>query len=240
VIDAYLAKKYFADRSPIGQQIQRGPTFKATIVGVVGTINSIDLGQAVTKERLYDPASQQAPRAMALVVKTALDPIRLVPLVRAAVQAIDQQQPVADVRTMDQWVSRSLQNRRTPMALLAVFGAVALVLSAIGIYGVLAFGVAQRVREFGIRHALGADRRSILSLVLSQGLRTAGVGIALGVGGALALTRYLQSLLFGVTTHDPAVFVGVATALLAVALAACAIPARRATRVDPMVALRDG
>jgi predicted permease len=240
VIDEYLVKKYFVDRSPIGEAIQRGPNFKATIVGVVGTINSIDLGQPVTKERLYYAASQQAPRGMALVVKTGLDPVRLVPLVRAAVQAIDSQQPIADVRTMDQWVSRSLQNRRTPMALLAIFGAVALVLSAIGIYGVLAFGVAQRVREFGIRHALGADRGSILSLVLSQGLRTAGVGIALGLIASLALTRYLQSLLFGVTTHDPLVFGGVAMVLLGVALAACYVPAQRATRVDPMVALRDG
>jgi predicted permease len=239
VIDEYLVKKYFSDRSPLGEQIQRGQTFKATIVGVVGTINSIDLGQPVTKERIYYAASQQAPRAMALVVKTGLDPVRLVPQVRAAVQAIDAEQPIADVRTMDQWVSQSLQNRRTPMALLAVFGAVALVLSAIGIYGIVAFGVAQRFREFGIRHALGADSGSILSLVLADGLRTAGVGVVLGVFGALALTRSLQSLLFGVTAHDPLVFVGVAAVLLAVALGACYVPARRATRVDPMVALRE-
>ena len=239
VIDEYLVKKYFADRNPLGQQIQRGQNFKATIVGVVGTINSIDLGQPVTKERIYYAASQQAPRAMALVVKTGLDPVRLVPQVRAAVQAIDAEQPIADVRTMDQWVSQSLQNRRTPMALLAVFGVVALVLSAIGIYGIVAFGVTQRVREFGIRHALGADSGSILSLVLAEGLRTAGVGIVIGLLGALALTRSLQSLLFGVTAHDPLVFAGVAAVLLAVALAACYVPARRATRVDPMVALRE-
>src|SRR5437899_3834975 len=240
VIDAYLVKKYFAGRSPLGQQIERGPAFKATIVGVVGTINSVDLGQPVTKERIYYAAAQQAPRMMALVVKTGLDPVALVPQVRAAVQAIDAEQPIADVRTMDQWVSQSLQNRRTPMALLAVFGAVALALSAVGIYGVLAFAVAQRVREFGIRHALGADSGSILSLVLVEGLRTAGIGIAVGLVGALALTRSLQSLLFGVTLHDPMVFGGVSVVLLGVALAACYVPARRATRVDPMVALREG
>src|SRR5262249_57559548 len=112
----------------------------------------------------------------------------------------------SDVRTLDQWIARSLENRRTPMALLAMFGAVALALSAIGIYGILAFGVAQRGREFGIRHALGADRGSILSLVLGEGLRTAGVGIAIGLVGSLALTRFLQSLLFAVTAHDPLLF----------------------------------
>jgi putative ABC transport system permease protein len=237
VIDAYLAQKYFSDRSPLGQQIQNGPRF--TIVGVVASINSVDLGQPVTKERIYFAAAQRPPAAMALVVKTRLDPLSLVTQARSAVQAIDPEQPISDVRTLDEWISQSLANRRTPMALLSVFGAVALALSAIGIYGILAFGVAQRGREFGIRHALGANSGSILSLVLTEGLRTAGVGIALGLAGALALTRSLQSLLFGVTTYDPSVFAGVAIVLLAVALAACYIPALRATRVDPMVALRD-
>jgi putative ABC transport system permease protein len=116
---------------------------------------------------------------------------------------------------------------------------VALVLSAIGIYGVLAFGVAQRVREFGIRQALGADRSSILSLVIRQGLKTAGAGTVLGLAASFALARFLQTLLFGVTPHDPLVFAGVGITLFAVAMAACYIPARRATRVDPMVALRD-
>jgi putative ABC transport system permease protein len=176
---------------------------------------------------------------MALVLKTGLDPLSLVPQVRAAVQSIDPEQPLADVRTMDQWVARSLEQRSTPTVLLALFGSVALVLSAIGIYGVLAFGVAQRVREFGIRQALGADRRSILSLVLSQGLRTAGVGIVIGIAGSLALTRYMQTLLFGVGQHDVSVFAGVTVLLLAVAIAACYVPARRATRIDPMVALRE-
>ena len=125
------------------------------------------------------------------------------------------------------------------MTLIAVFGLVALVLSAIGIYGVLAFGVAERLRELAIRQALGADRTSILTLVLGQGLRTAGAGIIAGLGGALVLARSLQSLLFGVTTHDPEVFAGTAAILFAVAILACYLPARRATSVEPMAALRD-
>jgi len=240
IVDEYLVKKYFANSTALGQQIQRG-NLSFTIVGVVGTINSIDLGQPVMKERIYYPVSQIPFRVggMALVLKTGLDPQSLVPQVRAAVRAIDPEQPVADVRTMEQWVSRSLENRRTSMTLLTIFGAIALVLSAIGIYGVLAYGVAQRVREFGIRQALGADRASILSLVFKQGLRTAGVGMVLGLAASVALSRLLQSLLFGVTPRDIGVFGSVTVLLLAVAMAACYIPARRATRVDPMVALRD-
>jgi putative ABC transport system permease protein len=140
---------------------------------------------------------------------------------------------------MDEWMARSLEGRRAPMLLLALFGGVALTLSAIGIYGVLAFGVAQRAREFGIRQALGAEPRAILGLVLGQGMRTAGVGVAIGLAGAVALTRYLQSLLFGVGAYDPTVYGGVTVLLLAVALTACYLPARRATRVAPTVALRE-
>jgi predicted permease len=237
VIDQYLVNRYFKDRSPIGQQIRMGGP--RTIIGVVGTINSIDLSQPVTKERLFYPVTQNPRPAMSLVLKTARDPLSVVSEVRAAVESIDPEQPIADVRTMDQWVTRSLEGRRTPMQLLALFGGVALVLSVIGIYGVLAFGVAQRAREFGIRQALGADRRAVLRLVLAQGLRTAGLGLAIGLAGSIALTRYLQALLFGVEPQDLAVFGGVTALLLAVALAACYVPARRATRIDPMTALRE-
>jgi predicted permease len=238
VIDEYLANRYFKGRSPLGQQIQRGGV--RTIVGVVGTINSIDLGAPVTKERLYYPVSQIPRQAMALVIKTGLDPLTLVSQVRAAVQTIDPEQPIAEVRTMDQWVMRSLEVRRTPMLLLTIFGAVALVLSAIGIYGVIAFGVTQRTREFGIRQALGADRQAILSLVLGQGVGTTAIGVVLGLLGAIAATNLLESQLFGVGTRDATIYAVVTAVLFAVALLACYIPARRATRVDPMVALREG
>ncbi len=245
VVDKYLVDRYFPNRSAIGGQIRRGgpnsPPF--TIVGVVGTINAIDLGQPVLKERLYYPVTQQARPSMGLVLKTGVDPTSLVAQVRSAVQAIDPEQPIAEVRTMDQWVARSLETRRTPMMLLGIFGAVALVLSAIGIYGVLAFAVAQRVREFGIRQALGADRQSILSLVLKQGAKTTGLGIVLGLAGSLALARYLrstlESVLFEVKPYDLPVLAGVTLALAAVALVACYVPARRATQIDPMEALRE-
>src|SRR6266508_2967225 len=241
VIDQYLVSRYFANRSPLGQQIRRGgptsPPF--TIVGVAGTINSIDLGMPVAKERIYYPVGQQARPLMALVVKSAIDPKTLVAQVRSAVTNIDAEQPIADVRTMEEWMARSLEGRRSPMLLLALFGGVALALSAVGIYGVLAFAVAQRTREIGIRQALGADRRSILSLVLKQGMSTAGIGVGLGLAGSIALTRYLQALLFGVGARDVEVYVAVTVLLLSVATAACYVPARRATAVDPNQALRD-
>jgi predicted permease len=241
VIDQYLVNRYFANRNPIGQEIQRGgpqsPRF--TIVGVVGTINSIDLGQPVAKERIYYPIAQQPRPSMALVIKTRLDPNSLVPQVRAAVQSLDPEQPIADVRTMEQWVGRSLEGRRAPMMLFTLFGAVALILSAIGIYGVLAFNVAQRVREFGIRQALGADSGSILSLVLKQGLVTTGVGLVIGLAASFALAHYLRTLLFSVEPRDWTVFTAVTLLLLVVAILACYVPARRATRIDPMVALRE-
>jgi ABC-type antimicrobial peptide transport system permease subunit len=139
---------------------------------------------------------------------------------------------------MDEWMARSLAPRSAPTVLLTVFGILALVLSAIGIYGVLAFGVEQRVREFGIRQALGAGRPAILGLVFRQGLLTVGIGVVLGLAGSLALSRYLESLLYGVTTRDAAVLAGVTALLLVVAAAACYLPARRATRTDPLIALR--
>jgi predicted permease len=241
IIDQYLVKRYFPDKSPLGQQIQRGgPTSPpVTIVGVVGTINSIDLGEPVAKERLYYPLAQQPVAQMGLIVKTRIDPRTLVSQVRSVVATIDPEQPMADVRTMDEWMTRSLEGRRAPMLLLVLFSAVALTLSAIGIYGVLAFGVAQRAREFGIRQALGAEPGTILALVLTQGMRTTGIGMILGLVGAVILTRYLQSLLFGVGAFDPAVYGGVSLLLFGVALAACYLPARRATRVAPTVALRE-
>ena len=239
VIDEFLAKRQFPGADPIGRQLNFGSPRNYTIVGIVGNINGGDLTRPVPEERIYFSNTQVTQSIMALVVKSVVEPASLAGQVRAAVQAVDPEQAISEVRTLDEWLARSLQPRRTPTTLLTLFGIVALALAAIGIYGVLAFGVAERIREFAIRQALGADRASILALVLGQGLRTAGMGIALGLAGALVLARYLQSLLFGVTAHDLVVFTGTAAVLLAVAIVACYVPARRATSVEPMVALRD-
>lgn len=240
IVDQYLVDRYFKGRDPLGQQIRRGGATSQpiTIVGVVGTINSIDLGQPVAKERLYYPVRQLPLNGMGIVLKTVRDPGALVSELRAAVASIDPEQPLADVKTMDEWVAQSLEGRRTPTVLLALFGTVALILAAMGIYGVLAYSVAQRERELGIRQALGADRPDILTLVLKEGLRTAGLGLLIGLVASAALTRYLSGLLFGVSALDPIVFLVVTLVLLAVAAAACYFPARRATGVDPVVALR--
>ena len=241
VIDQYLVKRYFAASDPIGRQIRRGgPTSPViTIVGVVGTVNAIDLGQPVDKERLYYPVTQVARPNMTLMIKTGTRPEALTSQVRAAVQRIDPEQPLADVRTMDEWLNRSLMTRRAPMMLFAVFSVVALVLAAIGTYGVLAFGVSQRRRELSIRRALGADDRAVLRLVVGQGMRRTLAGAILGCVGALVLGRWLQSLLVGVAATDVKVLSAATVLLLAVSLAACYVPARRALQFDPAETLRD-
>jgi predicted permease len=237
IIDQSLARRQFPGESAIGKQLSDLGPRNFTILGVVRTVADADLAQPVPEDRIYLSLDQQPLTQMSLVVKTAQEPATIAPQVRAAVQSLDPEQAISEVRTMEQWVSRSLSGRRTPMTLLALFGIVALVLSAIGIYGVLAFSVAQRVRELGMRLALGANRAAILTLVLRQGMATVAVGVLLGLAGAFVATRYLQSMLYGVEAHDAGVFGAVAALLLLVAAAACYVPARRATQVDPVVVL---
>jgi putative ABC transport system permease protein len=242
VIDQFLADRYFKGSDPIGRQITRfGPNQPAwTIVGVVGTINGTNLGEVVAKETLYFPAKQLPPQPLALVVKTAVDPRTLVQAVRGTLQQVDPDQPLYEVRTLDERLALSLETRRTPMVLLVAFGAIALLLAAIGIYGVLAYAVSQRVRELGIRQALGADRGDIVRMVMRQGLTLAVIGIIAGGVASFWLATLLKAQLFAVTPRDPVVFVAAPAILLAVAFAACCLPAFRATRVDPVIALRDG
>ena len=239
IVDQFLATRQFPDGRAVGRQLNFGSPRNYTIVGVVGTIHDSDLSKPVPEGHIYLSAEQIPSDSMAVTVKSAVMPEGLTGAVRSVVRTIDPGQAMADVRTMDEWMGQTLNGRRTPMTLLAWFGAVALLLSAIGIYGVLSVGVAERARELAIRQALGAGRSTILALVLGQGLRTAGVGIAVGAVLASLLTRYLTSLLFGVEPLDAGVFAAVVALLLAVSAAACYAPARRAMRVDPAMVLRE-
>jgi putative ABC transport system permease protein len=172
------------------------------------------------------------------VLRTLQAPLASLPDVRSAMRGVDANLPLAEIRTMEQVLSASLTDWRFRAILLGAFGSLALFISTIGIYGVISYSVAQRTHEMGVRMALGAARRDVLKLVVGQGLRLALAGIAIGLVGALALTRFLASLLFGVKPTDPLTFVGVCLILAVVAVLASYLPARRATRVDPMVALR--
>lgn len=242
VIDQFLARKYWPTGDPIGAKIRRGlgsadiPV--CTVVGVVGSIKVGDLAEQNPVGQIYFHYKQFVPRTMHLVVKMDKDDPPLTAAIRRQVQQADRELPLFDVRTMPERVSASLVNRRGAMIICLVFAGLALVLSAIGIYGVLAYTVTQRTREFGIRVALGAGARDVVGMVLGQGLKLAVIGLAIGVAGALALTRLMTTMLFGVKPTDPGVFLAVAAALTAVALIASLIPSLRALRILPAVALR--
>jgi len=175
---------------------------------------------------------------MGLLVRSAADPAGLTSAIRAAVAAVDKDQPLFYIETMNQVVSDSVSTRRVTLILLGLFSALALILATIGIYGVVSYSVALRTHEIGIRMALGAQHGDVLQMILGQGVRLALLGVGIGLAAALALTRLLSSLLFSVSASDPLTFAGVAALLIGVSLVACYIPARRAMRVDPMVALR--
>ncbi|MGH8176222.1 MAG: ADOP family duplicated permease [Steroidobacter sp.] len=239
VIDELLVDRYFRERDPVGQRIRRGQT-ELTIVGVVRTIHPVDLAEPATKERIYYSV-RQIPflnRDMALVVKTETDPRQIVGELRDVIGRIDPDLPLADVQTMDDVVAGSLRDRWTPTVLVGGFGAVALVLAALGLYSVLAFGVSQRVRELGIRQALGADERTIFREVMVRGAWSVGIGLVFGLLATVVLTRYLQALLFGVKALDLPTIGSACLVLVGAAWLASYVPARRATRVDPLVALR--
>jgi putative ABC transport system permease protein len=239
VISDSMAKRVFPNEDPIGKRIHvtNGPTVFREIVGIVGDVKQYGLDQDTTLQT-YEPYTQQPFSFMTLVVRTAGDPTNLTSAIRNQVLSIDKEQPVSGVRTLEQRVSTSIAQQRFSMLLLGVFAAVAMVLAAVGIYGVLSYAAAQRTHEIGIRMALGARAGNVLKMVIGQGMKLALAGVALGSGAALALTQLMKRLLFGVTAADPMTYVVIALSLTLVALFACWIPARRAAKVDPMVALR--
>jgi ABC-type antimicrobial peptide transport system permease subunit len=210
-----------------------------TIVGVVGDVRQASLALNETDAVYTTPMQWYFPdNTMSLVVRTRGDAATLAPAVRRAIWSVDKDQPIKRVATMDSLLAATAAERRFALILFEAFGLVALVLAAIGLYGVLSGSVTERTREIGIRLALGAQTSAVLKLVLWQGLKLSAIGIGLGLLGALALTRLLQSLLYGISATDPLTFTAIALLLLSVALLACWLPARRATKVDPMIALR--
>nr|MBA3246809.1 FtsX-like permease family protein [Pyrinomonadaceae bacterium] len=205
---------------------------------IVGDVKSSRL-DAETNSQIYVPYAQDAAwGGLSLAVRTKGEPEMLAAGVRGAVRAIDKNLPVYDIKTMDDVLSASVANNRLVVLLFGVFAMFALLLASIGIYGVIAYSVAQRTHEIGIRIALGAQRTDVLGLVVGQGMVPAVIGVIIGLIGAFAVTSIMQGLLYGVSATDPAVFVGVSLLLMIVALTACYIPARRATKVDPIIALR--
>ncbi|HYV83180.1 MAG TPA: ABC transporter permease [Pyrinomonadaceae bacterium] len=242
VINEALASRYWPNQDPLGKRLgildeESGKQEWREIVGVVGNVRHKALEIEVMPEA-YFPYKQSPQNFMSLVVRTASDPSSLVAAIRSQVLSVDKDQPVSDVMTMEQRVARSVASRRFVMLLLGSFSVLALGMAAVGIYGVMAYLVIQRTQEIGIRMALGAQKRDVLKLVVGKGMALALIGAAIGLVASLFLTRLMRSLLFEVTPTDGLTFVIVSVVLLTVALLACYIPARRATRVDPLVALR--
>jgi putative ABC transport system permease protein len=242
VVNEAFAKRFFANDDAIGKRIRLGKLTSdfpwATIVGVVGDVRGFALEEPPEPTMYWPVAQIRATPSLAIVVRTESDPAALGFAVRDAIAEIDRAQPIYDMQTLDQLVAKSLGQRRFTLTLMVLFGVIALLLSAIGIYGVMAFAVTQRTQEIGIRMALGARAIDVLKMVVGSGMFLALIGVAAGLIGAFALTRLMASLLFGVSPTDLLTFGLVTTGLLMVALLACYIPARRATKVDPLVALR--
>jgi putative ABC transport system permease protein len=248
IIDEALAQRTFPNEDPIGKRLSQSRDFSSEyeIVGIVRHVEQDDFDQReIRPPQFYFSFNQISPdrlpgntRRINLLVRTDVEPTSLTSAVRAKIAALNKDQAVFNVRTMEDIVSQSVAPRRFSMMLLTMFAIAALVLASIGIYGTISYAVAQRTREIGLRITLGAQRENVLRMVIGEGMKLAMIGVALGLIASFALTRTMKSLLFGVSTTDPLTFLGVPLLLAAVALFACWIPARRATKVPPLVALR--
>jgi putative ABC transport system permease protein len=249
LISEAMARRFWPHEDPIGRHLTMSfyPDVSREIIGIVGDVKMDGLDLDASQATVYVPFSQLAPSSLAewhsfpmqTAVRTSSPPNNMVSAVTGAVHAVDSDQPVTDVMSMDDLIATSLSQRRFSMLLLAAFAALALLLAAVGIYSVLAFAVRRRVREIGIRMALGAEIKDILQLIVSEGMKPALIGVAIGLAGALALGRVLASLIYGISATDPLTFTAVAALLCMVALMASIIPALRATRIEPTRALRD-
>ena len=246
IIDQFLARKYFPKGDAIGARINRGievPGFQqkpdeCTIVGVAGSVKTGNLAESNPVGQIYFSYRQYVPRTVHLALQTQRDNPQLIAAIRRTLHQADPEMPLFDVKTMPERLAASLRNQRAAMGLCLIFAGLAVLLAAIGIYGVLAYSVSQRTREFGIRVALGAGGRELIGMVVGQGLRMAALGLAAGAAGAFTLTRMMSALLFDVRPSDPAVFLAVAAVLGAVAAIASLIPSARAARIPAAVALR--
>ena len=238
VINQRMARRFWPSDDPIGKQIRFLPGGEtAAIVGVVGDVKHYGLDDRETSQA-YVAYSQNPHIFATLVVRVTSDPLKMAGDVRSAVWAVDKDQPVWKIRTLESLVTSSLGYSRFMMFLLTGYSLLALVLAAVGVYGVISYTVSQQTHEFGVRMALGAQGRDVCRLVLRKGLLLVLAGVAAGLAGAFALTRVMEKLLFSVSVTDPLTFAAISLLLSGVALLAIYIPARRATKVDPMVALR--
>ncbi len=240
IISEAMARESWPNEDPIGKRVTINMLMKnvpSEIIGIVGNVKHQGL-DTTPGAMSYWPHPELAYNAMDLVIRTYSDPKGVVGAVRNEVHQMDPDQPLSNIATMEELMSKSMAQRRFSMFLLSTFAALALLLAAVGVYGVMAYSVAQRTQEIGIRIALGAQHQDVLRMVVAEGLRLAVAGVAIGLAGATALSRVMESFLFGVGERDALTFFSVAALLLATALLACYIPARRATAVDPMVALR--
>jgi len=244
LIDEYLAQKFFPGRDPIGQQLNQQPAqadkprVQYTIVGIVPSVRHGEVGIAPKIPQIYWPAAQFSWLQTTLLVRTEVAPSSLLPSVRAVVRSIDPQLPIFRTRTMEEAVAASISTQRLSATLMEGFSLIALFLAALGLYAVLAYSVTQRTREIGIRIALGSPRSRIFGLIVRQGIIMIALGILIGIALALGCGPLIQHLVYGVAPHDPKTIIGVSVLLLGVAILACWVPALRAIRVDPIVALR--
>jgi len=239
IVSQSTARKFWGDADPIGHSLRRSadPRTAFTIVGVAGDVRNTTLNQEAPA--IYYSAGWRVAALMDVAVRADGSPVALLPALRQKIHELDAELALANVKTMDQWVSAIAAQPRMNTTLLSVFAAVALLIATIGIYGVLAYSVNQRTREIALRMALGAKPAGVLNLIVGEGMKVVGTGIVIGLAGGLALARVISSLVFGVSVRDPLTFGLVAATLASVGLAACIIPARRASRVDPMMALRE-